>query len=67
MEEYIINCYCHKTYKRFGGTKEGGFPENTYVYNTKEEALNCLRDLINNDNSGIWMIELIQERFMERE
>lgn len=58
MDKFIINCYTKNTYLYLRG-----FPENSYEFNTKEEAIKCLTDLIYNDISGIWITELIQEKF----
>ena len=33
-------------------------PENSYEYKTKEEAIKCIRDLINNDIAGIYRAEI---------
>jgi len=56
--KFIIHCYTKNTYERLRG-----FPENSYEFETKEEAIKCLIDLIYNDISGIWITELIQTRF----
>lgn len=58
MQQFIIDCYTADTYNKLYG-----FPENSYGFDTKIEAIKCLTDLINNDISGIYHCELKINKF----
>jgi len=50
--KYEIDLYTKETFLTHR------IPENSYEYDSKEEAIKCLRDLINNDMAGIYRVEL---------
>lgn len=62
---YEVHCFCKSTYEKWGGVAQGGFPENSYFFDTDEEVIECLSDLIKNKMSGIFFTELIQNDFGE--
>ncbi len=59
---FTVNLYTRSTYSRFSGYPNS-FPENTYHYDKEEDVTKCISDLLKNDISGIYLTEIIDERF----
>ena len=59
MKEFEVHCFTKENYERFGDK----FPENSYFYDSAEEAIRCLSDLVKNPISGIWKTELVINKF----
>ena len=59
MKEFEVHCFTKDNYERLGNQ----FPENSYFFDTKDEVLSCLTNLVNNKISGIWKTELIINTF----
>ena len=60
---YEVHCFCKDTYEKWGGIENGGWPENSYFFDTEDEVIHCLAGLVRNKMSGIFFTELIQNDF----
>lgn len=56
---FEVHCFTRHNYERLGNQ----FPENSYVFVTEDEVLECLTNLVKNKVSGIWKTELIINTF----
>ena len=56
---FEVHCFTKNNYDQRGNK----FPENSYVFDTEDEVLKFLTNLVKNKMSGIWITELIINEF----
>ena len=59
---YEVHCFCKDTYEKWGGVRDGGFPENSYFFDSEDDLFECLTGLVKN---RVFFTELIQNDIEE--